>query len=236
MQSKNIFNCWADLSSDDEIAETKLNTAIDSGFIEVRNKKTKKEKGKNITEEIPFSAGISIVSKVSSDASETYKYTKLCNSVIVGEACKWLDKCTYAHKVEQLRLSPCHFGLKCNNIVAPVSESDIYINNPKGSKVCTFIHPDERLDEYSARVFKLKKPLEVTPVKKVAEKIPEAPKKVVNKWAIAAPFVPKLMIEEIEKVEEAQEKIILDVPEKMAMAMLEMAIKSGKTNIEVRIH
>lgn len=252
MQSniKNVYNSWAELMSDDEdiaISTAAIDSAIDSGFVQVRSKKERKnktEKVEDITSQlVVYSKGPgSVVSNAVSNASETYKCTKMCNSVLSGEDCKWKDNCTYAHKVEELRLSPCHFGMKCNNIICPVLESDVYVNNPKGSRVCTFIHPEERLDEYSARVFNLKKPVEIVPVKKEVTtikkevKVPELPKaSVQNKWLNAVPFVPKLVLQEpVEKPE--GEKIILDVPEKLAMQALEMAIKSGVTNIEVRIH
>jgi hypothetical protein len=195
------------------------------------------------------------------DPSVEYKFTRPCNSLVKGEKCeKGLD-CTFAHSIGQLKLTKCHFGSNCKNVI---SGSDC-IDNANTGKVCSFLHePIETVNMYCKRVYGFddSKPHEVVK----SEYVPHAPyvatyaPKTVSKTfntfktlnASAKPFK-EIMAEESKErenkniktsIEEtipssiasSDDKIVVDVPKDMAMQMLEMLVKSGKTNIEIRTH
>lgn len=242
----------------------KINDKKKEKMVKKAEKKIEKLQKKNEKVlEVPFaftrtSSTVSAETK-SSDPSVEFKFTRPCNSLIKGEKCdKGLD-CTYAHSTGQLKLTKCHFGSNCKNVI---SGSD-YIENANTGKVCSFLHePIETVNMYCKRVYGFddSKPHEIVK----SEYVPHAPyvatyaPKTVSKTfntfktlnASAKPFK-EIMAEESKEreniktsIEEtipssiasSDDKIVVDVPKDMAMQMLEMLVKSGKTNIEIRTH
>ena len=82
---------------------------------------------------------------------EIYKNTKMCNSALEGVKCDGKD-CTYAHKLEDLRISKCKFGGKCYH----VKKEGLSFEN-QSDKVCIFMHDDETLENYKHRVIDTEK-------------------------------------------------------------------------------
>jgi len=166
-----------------------------------------------------------------------FAYTRLCMSVIDSTPCTRGSKCTYAHSPEQLRINPCTYGVSCFHVSSSNGE---YMNNGKSDKTCMFLHPDETLSNYASRVFNTKKVSPsssgfVTPkAKKTKTDAPPSTPKKANKKIDQKPKenVVTEMILDGDKI--LEEKIIVNVPAHMAMEMLEMILKSGKTNIELR--
>lgn len=73
--------------------------------------------------------------------------TVMCKFAMQGGVCRHGDKCRFAHKLEELNKSTCHFGLGCK-LVHKVN--DEYVQS--GSKTCTFWHPNESLISYAKRL------------------------------------------------------------------------------------
>jgi hypothetical protein len=171
-----------------------------------------------------------------------FAYTRLCTSIIDNTVCSRGAKCTYAHNPEQLKINPCTYGERCFHVSKIDGE---YINNTKSDKTCIFLHPDERLYNYASRVFKIKKKVSpassgfVTPkAKRTKSDIPPpAPKK---EKVIEKPreldLVPTMIIDDKSITIDDGEKIIISVPSHMALEMLEIILKSGKTNIELKTY
>jgi len=288
INATNATFTWGDME------ETSADKKSDDGFKKVVNKKDKYNKNKDKINdkkkekmvkkaekkieklqkknekvlEVPFafSRTNSTVSAetMNSDPSVEYKFTRPCNSLVKGEKCeKGLD-CTYAHSTGQLKLTKCHFGSNCKNVI---SGSDC-IENANTGKVCSFLHePIETVNMYCKRVYGFDdaKPHEVvksevvlTTPKTAPKTAPKTSPKTVSKTfntfktlnANAKPFKEIMADESKEReskniktdvtipssVTSSDDKIVVDVPKDMAMQMLEMLVKSGKTNIELRIH
>jgi hypothetical protein len=290
INATNATSTWGDMEVENASVSTSADKKSDDGFKKVVNKKDKYNKNKdNINDkkkekmvkkaekkieklqkknekvlEVPFafSRTNSTVSAetMNSDPSVEYKFTRPCNSLVKGEKCeKGLD-CTYAHSTGQLKLTKCHFGSNCKNVI---SGSDC-IENANTGKVCSFLHePIETVNMYCKRVYGFDdaKPHEVVKSEVVLTTPKTAPKtspKTVSKTfntfktlnANAKPFKEIMADESKEReskniktdvtipssVTSSDDKIVVDVPKDMAMQMLEMLVKSGKTNIELRIH
>ena len=197
-----------------------------------------------------------------SNPSTEYKFTRPCNSLVKGVKCdKGLD-CTYAHSTGQLKLTKCHFGSNCKNVIC---RSD-FIENANTGKVCSFMHePIETVNMYCKRVYGFDdtKPNEVVKKSEVVATSTAAPN-TFNRFnrfdtfksfnASAKPFKEIMADESKERenkniktyvtipssipssITSSEDKIVVDVPKDMAMQMLEMLVKSGKTNIEIRTH
>ena len=136
------------------------------------------------------------------------KYTKMCNSVYEKIACEAGRECTFAHGKEQLKPLACNFGKKC----FLVSLQDGNFINTNEQKICQYIHADggESIDNYEDRVLK-----------------PNFEKYKKSK-------------EEEVKVEEVKvlpnDKITLIVPTHMALEIMEILLKNGKTNVEIKTY
>ena len=175
---------------------------------------------------------------------EVFKCTRMCISVLEKIPCAKGDECTYAHSAEELKTIPCNFGSECKHIRKDGTE---YLNNDTG-KICVFIHPDESLCNFESRALrslaKTKKiktetkcensiefPLLAQKMIYIPETIPEAISDSIPE-AIQEPIAEAFPLESFQ----AQDKIVLNVPHHMAVEMLEILLKNGKTNIELNIY
>lgn len=170
-------------------------------------------------------------------------FSKMCDSFFLGVACnKPEGECTYAHNKEQLIVRDCMFKDTCNHTIL---DGDWYLTN--GSVVCMFKHLDETFDNYNERVLE--------PRRKIILQQADKPSKIVNlppvitkeekswgdimeeeeeeKIPVKMPVQEELIKEE--KSRENDGKIIIEVPEHMAMDILNMMLISGKTNFELKI-
>lgn len=170
------------------------------------------------------------------ETNNEFANTRLCTSIIDNTTCSKGEKCTYAHNPEQLKINPCTYGVSCFHVSKIDGE---YINNTKSDKTCIFLHPYERLYNYASRVFKMKKKVSpassgfVTPkAKKTKTDIPPPAPKKERKNLEENPK--KVQPVHHMNLDDTEEKIIVSVPSHMALEMLEIILKSGKTNIELR--
>ena len=192
------------------------------------------------------------------DIAKSKHYSKMCDSFFLGVACNKLeDECTYAHNKEQLIVRDCMFKDKCNHTLL---DGDVYMTN--SSIVCMFKHTEETFENYNERVLEPRRKIVLKQQadreeeeKKKAAKISSLPavitETVPKSWAdimeeddekpveipVEIPVemhVQEELINE-EKPRENEGKIIIEVPENMAMDILKMMLASGKTNFELKI-
>ena len=223
-----------------------------NGFIEVKNKKqTRRDKIREDTSTCDSQVSETHVSGSQSSQSryKAVKKTKMCNSVNSGEQCKWGSRCSYAHSSQELCPIACNFGARCCNIIPPASRNDIYINNPRSTRMCNFIHPDEAISNYEERLSNIKRDGYVTPCQSPRRSVttpPPAPMRPKLKTSLKSHMrdastsgielqvdIPRLLLLDDEQDDG---KIVIHVPENMAIEMLRTALKNGKTNIEIRTH
>jgi hypothetical protein len=160
---------------------------------------------------------------------EKFKFTRMCDK----DTCDDND-CTYAHSVEQLKVFPCKFGGECHFI----TKKDSCVENVKDSdKICFFLHDEETMENYEKRVItnrKRKSEEELNLLKPKKMKVETVIEKKMEE--------PKICVEEKEPVKVVikekviEDKIIINVPIHMAMEMLQIMLKSGKTNFELKTY
>jgi len=160
-----------------------------------------------------------------------FKCTRMCISVIDNIPCVKGDECTYAHKVEELKTNPCNFGVDCHNVR---KDGDEYVNN-ETDKICIFLHPEESLKNYEARALRIiaakkRKSVEDINTQKAKKPRVELSDAAFPLVAMQPVAVPNIEAKEFKPVED---KIILNVPAHMAVEMLHMLFKNGKTNVEL---
>lgn len=184
-----------------------------------------------------------------------FKCTRMCISVIENIPCTKGEECTYAHSPEELKTNPCNFGNECMHVR---KEGDGYINNDTG-KICIFLHPDESLHNFEARALRplVKKVKDTEKVSNIEsnltkisiESFPSLPTNAkseavatVQSEAVATVQSEARTIESLNQLNPVpfqvpvQDRIFISVPHHMAQEMLEMLLKSGKTNIELSIY
>jgi hypothetical protein len=159
-------------------------------------------------------------------------FTRMCVSIYDAIPCEKGCECTFAHSKEQLVApSPCGFGDRCYHILV---DDNGYYTNKTQEKTCMFMHAGETFENYEQRFLKPyalkskeKKVIEPKPIPVIVEE----PKtfSVVNEEPVQDTIV-------IEEPKAVQEEIIIDVPSHMAIEMLDILLKSGKTNVVLRTH
>jgi hypothetical protein len=159
-------------------------------------------------------------------------FTRMCVSFIKNIPCGKGDGCTYAHRVEELKTIPCNFGQTCIHVK---KDGDKYVNTSETEKVCVFIHPEESLDNYETRA------LRTFPKKRKGLEDNRSAKrmKIDDNEFPSLPCLPMEKIDDKEKesfepkIEDVKDRIIINVPSKMAVEMVEMLIKNGTTNFQL---
>ena len=189
--------------------------------------------------------------------ADKLKFTKMCKSVSTGKPCLYPEgKCRFAHSIEQLQIADCGFGDQCRRV--SWSTSGVCRNKSKTVK-CDFKHPSETKENFYSRtglkrVASEKKPersIVVRPVVKTTPIITEEQKATPNAWAallkpqVAEPVAvetkprksPSLwdVKPQVAEPVAVEEEMVLKVPKSLEMMALEMAMKSGKTNIRIEI-
>ena len=77
----------------------------------------------------------------------SYTFTKMCSTWFDGKKCN-NKKCTYAHKIEQLRINNCSYFSNCNT----VCEKNGRIINRSQDKICHKLHLNETRENFLQRV------------------------------------------------------------------------------------
>ena len=197
--------------------------------------------------------------------------TRLCNSVGTGMPCRHGSKCNFAHSTDELVIGKCFFGSMCRyvkqqvngvylsvgkdciNIHPGESEDSFYTRTKlprplsKSKKVLTpkIISMPTVSEAYGKcsetvqnnTMFK-------TPVKTSSNiRIPEAPKKVIQKSIIDSNtknIARSLDFENIDntidnQVKSVNTETVLRVPREFALQAMDIAIKAGNTKIRIEI-
>ena len=190
------------------------------------------------------------------EIAKSKHFSKMCDSFFLGVACnKTEGECTYAHNKEQLIVRDCMFKDKCNHTLL---DGDVYMTN--SSTICMFKHPEETFENYNDRVLEPRRKIVLQQQadredEKKATKISSLPavitETVHKSWGemmdeedtpvempvqenpVEMPVQDEPIKEE--KPRESEGKIIIEVPENMAMDILKMMLSSGKTNFELKI-
>jgi len=87
--------------------------------------------------------------KNTGDLSKRLEKTRMCVSVSLGVPCKFLEKCKFAHSIEDLNVAQCIFDKDCSYV--EFTEDGIW-KNVNTHKICGFIHPKETMCNYIDRV------------------------------------------------------------------------------------
>lgn len=194
------------------------------------------------------------------EISKTKHFTKMCDSFFLEVECnKPSGTCTYAHDQDQLLVKDCFYEEHCHHITF---ENNIY--STKESIICMYKHPDETFENYKKRVLEprrilllQKKDEEKVSVQKVEtekgwgdimeeetgtkEGPKEAPKEgtkevdKTNAWNTNTCLSKELLSDKEPVKDIVSNKIIIQVPERMAMDILKVMLEKGEKNFELKI-
>lgn len=160
--------------------------------------------------------------------------TRVCNTLNNGDTCLHGDNCRYAHHIDQLSILHCIHGDSCTFI--NVTRNGVYTNT--SNRKCYRKHPSETDSNYCRRVgiskaiFTTSHPINRKFVSKNSEEV--------NKdiedlpYDIIQPTTPPsspVLSEYNEQL--VSDETVLKVPEELAMVAMEIALKTGKTNIRI---
>ena len=183
--------------------------------------------------------------------------TRMCNSVDKKETCPHAENCRFAHSLDELKISVCLFGDRCRFV--RVWNGKLYNN---GAKVCNHKHPQEDDDEFITRVgldrYKSKSedkigtppirqrptelpPQVVVPPPPVWQRptelpqvvVPPQPTQPIELPQVVAPTQPTELPQVV--APPTDPILIIRVPKELASQALEIAMKSGRTHIQVEI-
>jgi len=179
--------------------------------------------------------------------------TRMCNSIDKGEPCPHEGNCRFAHNLSELNIPPCLFGENCRF----VREQNGKLFN-KGEKVCNHKHPHESTDCFLYRVglnryknndtqqqtptkFEIQAPPPLLPIPAKFEIPPQPP--IPAKFEIQASSPPRNIKAPLLNSVDIETKapnyakdsqiLVIRVPRELAARALEIALNSGKTNIQV---
>ena len=139
-----------------------------------------------------------------------HKRAQMCRSVGSNEPCRHGNNCRFAHDISELVFLYCSFGLDCRNVDR--QSSGVYKN--KAGKTCNHLHPGETKASVCNRAgitYFLPKDTPSTSLsstKKSSEK---------------------------DQTKTDEDEIVIRVPKELALQAMEIAMKSGKTNIRIEI-
>ena len=171
--------------------------------------------------------------------AERLSKTKFCWSVKQGRQCPHgKDKCKFAHSFDELRIAPCLFGRNCHFVY---KENSSYVNQTRGGKMCSYLHPKETRANYLERTgmdkIKLQEPVAIKP-EPVTRLIPVQVMK--NKYKMTA----RKKIEVEDEVDDKIEPMCSEdvgghetyiVPRELAMETFKMALERGESCIKIRM-
>ena len=175
---------------------------------------------------------------------ESLVKTRMCNSVDKKEPCTHAENCRFAHGLDELKISPCLFADRCR--LVRLWYGKLYNN---GAKICNHKHPQEDNDQFISRVgldrYKTHDKIGTPPIQKQIElpQVSVAPPPVWQRPIEIPQVVPppppvcgQPQPAEATSTQTSTEPIlIIRVPKELASQALEIAMKSGKTHIQVEI-
>ena len=161
--------------------------------------------------------------------------TQMCRSVGTNEHCRHGNNCRFAHDTSELVFLDCSFGLGCRNVDR--HSSGVYKN--KAGKTCNYMHPGETKASVCNRagiktVKSINMPTE-----------PSTSSKPIKTHQSSDQDKTKIMCRSVGTDEPCmhgsncrfshEEEIVIRVPKDLALQAMEIAMKSGKTNIRIEI-
>ena len=163
--------------------------------------------------------------------------TRICNSVDKKEACKHGENCRFAHDLDELKISNCLFEDNCRF----VKMCDGKLQND-GTKICNHKHPQESRENFMSRVgldrYNKKSKESLPPTQPRSQFVPPPPTQpqFVPPPPTQPQFVPPTQQNDAASTQTSTEQIlIIRVPKELASQALEIAMKSGRTHIQVEI-
>ena len=149
--------------------------------------------------------------------------TRMCNSLTTGQPCSHGDKCRFAHSLSELKISECTFADDCRFIRVWNRK---LINN--GDKICNHKHPQESVDAFIARVGLDRYNNRTQPTVNFAQPPPPMQPAV----DFAQPPPPRQPTVDAKSPDQV---LIIRVPKELAAQALEIAMRSGKSSIQIEI-
>ena len=156
--------------------------------------------------------------------------TQMCRSVGTNEPCMHGNNCRFAHDTSELVFLYCYFGLGCRNVDR--QSSGVYKN--KTGKTCNHMHPGETKASVCNRAGIKSMPTVLSTSSKPIKTQPSTDQ---DKT--------KTMCRSVGTDEPCrhgsncrfshEEEIVIRVPKELALQAMEIAMKSGKTNIRIEI-
>jgi len=158
--------------------------------------------------------------------------TQMCRSVGTNEPCRHGNNCRFAHDTSELFFLYCSCGLSCRNVDR--QSSGVYKN--KAGKTCNHMHPGETKASVCNRVgIKTEKIISM----------PTASLKPIKTHQSSDQDKTKTVCRSVGTDEPCrhgsncrfshEEEIVIRVPKDLALQAMEIAMKSGKTNIRIEI-
>jgi hypothetical protein len=182
--------------------------------------------------------------------------TRMCKSVDANEPCQHGDECRFAHSLDELKISDCLFEQRCRFV--RMSNGEL-INVDSTKKVCSHKHPHENIETFMRRTgfdrYKhVSTKVVVQPAPPFSPSQPPPPTSPppssqsqlvkVEQLKVEHPKVehPKVEHPKVEHINDVSKTQVLDnsdqilvirVPKQLATQALEIAIKSGKSNVQI---
>jgi hypothetical protein len=138
--------------------------------------------------------------------------TKLCVSIQMGKPCLFLDKCRFAHSIDELQINMCLFSDNC--IYVTRQSEEYWLNKTKG-KICKYLHQNETKENYVKRIKYGKDQKIMPPPKKHTEEIPD--------------------INHIYSTISYTEPHLIRGPKHIVEQIISLAILQGKKNLVIQI-
>ena len=148
--------------------------------------------------------------------------TQMCRSVGTNEPCRHGNNCRFAHDTSELVFLYCSFGLGCRNV--DHQSSGVYKN--KAGKTCNHMHPGETKASVCNRAG-------ITYV--VPKDMPSSSKTHQSSDQDQTKTVCRSVRTDKTCSSSHEEEILIRVPKELALQAMEIAMKSGKTNIRIEI-
>ena len=167
--------------------------------------------------------------------AHTLACTQMCRSVGTNEPCRHGNNCRFAHDMSELVFLYCSFGLGCRNVDR--QSSGVYKN--KVGKTCNHMHPGETKASVCNRAgIKTDKSISM-PI------APSTSSKTIKTNHSSDEDKTKTVCRSVGTDEPCrhgsncrfshEEEIVIRVPKDLALQAMEIAMKSGKTNIRIEI-
>jgi hypothetical protein len=156
------------------------------------------------------------------NVKDKHSRTRMCNSVVTCETCKYGENCRFAHKSDELILMDCPFGSDCKYVE---KKTEGVFTVVKG-KYCNYKHPKETKESVCVR-------FGIPPNVNTSEIIdlkPKTPRSIMKEY-VKPVSIDKM--KEITPIPQKNEEVVIRVQKELALQALEILVKAGKNKIKV---